>query len=171
MADFVHRIRLGEEVGDVIDEFRDKGHVRLPRPALDGQLQEPQAEGPTEDELPHDRMSKDLARQWSPEVRAGPEPRRTARAFGTPGIVNPVNRGLATRYLRWMDAPNFKRPYKFKNEKTFKPAADDDRSQLDRGAVGQVVGGGQRRRAAGGGRRRAGLAGEDQGPGRTLPAR
>ena len=129
MADFVHRIRLGEEVGDVIDEFRDKGHVDFRGRPWMASYKSRKQKGQRKMNSPHDRMSKDLAREWCRNFVQKLARGELPAPFGTPGIVNPVDRGLATRYLRWMDPPNFKRPYKFKNKKTFKPAADDDRSQ------------------------------------------
>jgi len=61
---------------------------------------------------PSHRESKNRARKWVKTFVRMLHRGELPAPFGTPGVVNPVDRGLARNNLRWMDRPDFTIPIK-----------------------------------------------------------
>jgi len=119
MAEFVHRLRKGEKVADLIEEFRANYRDGRGKPFLacydrDGKMHSP-----------WHRESKNRARKWVKTFVRLLHQGELPAPFGTPGIINPVNRGLARNNLRWIDRPDFTIPVKRK-------ARAQKRDDLDR---------------------------------------
>ena len=119
MADFVHRLRMGEKPADLIEEFRASHQDWRGKPFMAAHDREGKMYSPS-----HPR-SKNLARKWAKTFVRLLHGGELPAPFGTPGIVNPVDRGLARNNLRWINRANFTIPQKRK------PKAEK-RDDLDR---------------------------------------
>jgi DNA invertase Pin-like site-specific DNA recombinase len=101
MAEFIHRVRCGEKVSDLIFEFRANHVDWQGKPFLAAYGRDGKLLASTHDSC----ITK--ARKWMRSFVTLLHKGDLPRPFGVPGVGVPVDRGMAENALLWMDEPNF----------------------------------------------------------------